>query len=120
MSMDSENLAQLAADACDDKKAKNITLIRVDKVSSLADWMVFAEGLSDVQVRSISKSVEDRLNEKAHRIPLRREGLNEAKWALIDYGELIVHIMQPTERSFYELEAFWSHGQVRNYINSKQ
>ena len=75
--MDSEQLAELAADACDDRKATDIRLIRVDEVSSLADWLVIAGGQSDVQVRAIARSVEDRLETDAERLPLRKEGLNE-------------------------------------------
>lgn len=116
--MDSEVLAALAAEACDDRKASDIQLIRVDEVSSLADWMVIAGGLSDVQVKAIARSVEDRLENDAQRIPLRKEGLNEGKWALLDYGELIVHVLQPNERRYYDLEAFWSHGHMRNYVGT--
>jgi len=116
--MDSEQLAEMAAEACDDRKATDIQLIRIDQVSSLADWMVIAGGLSEVQVRAIAKSVEDRLEEEADRLPLRSEGLNEGKWALLDYGELIVHVLQPSERGFYDLEAFWSHGEHHGFMTS--
>ena len=115
MYMDSEKLAEFAAEACDDRKAKDIQLIRIDKVSSLCDWIIVAEGLSDINVRSIIKSVEDKLKEKADRIPLRREGINEAKWALLDYGEIIINVLQSKERKYYDLESFWSHGQKHNY-----
>ena len=117
--MDSEKLAEFAAEACDDRKAKDIQLIRIDKVSSLCDWIIIAEGLSDVNVRSIIKSVEDKLKEKADRIPLRKEGINEAKWALLDYGELIVNVFQPNERNYYGLESFWSHGETKQYLTSE-
>ncbi|CAI8169423.1 MAG: ribosome silencing factor [Prochlorococcus sp.] len=117
--MDSSQLAELAAEACDDRKAVDIQLIRVDEVSSLADWMVIAGGLSEVQVRAIAKSVQDRLEDDAQRLPLRREGLNEGKWALLDYGELIVHVLQPAERGFYDLEAFWSHGEQHNFVSTE-
>ena len=53
-----------------------------------------------------------------HRLPLRKEGLNEGRWALLDYGELIVHVLMPEERRFYDLEAFWSHGERRPYLAS--
>ncbi len=111
--MDSEELAELAAEACDDKKAKNIQLIDVEAVSSLTDWILITEGLSDVQVRAIVKSVEDKLKEEANLLPLRKEGLNEAKWALLDYGEIIINVLQPYERSYYDLESFWSNGKKR-------
>ena len=116
--MDSEQLAEMAAEACDDRKATDIQLIRIDEVSSLADWMVIAGGLSEVQVRAIAKSVQDRLEVDADRLPLRSEGLNEGKWALLDYGELIVHVLQPSERGFYDLEAFWSHGKHHGFMSS--
>ncbi len=114
--MDSSLLAEIAAEACDDRKAEDIKLIKVDKVSSLADWLVIAGGLSDVQVRAIARAVQDTLKEKVNRVPIRIEGLNDAKWTLLDYGELIVHILQPSEREFYSLEAFWGHGESHNYV----
>jgi|MGYP001157089122 ribosome-associated protein len=116
--MDSQQLADLAAEACDDRKASDIRLIRVDEVSSLADWMVIAGGQSDVQVRAIARSVEDRLETEAERLPLRKEGVQEGRWALLDYGEVIVHVLMPDERGYYDLEAFWSHGKTRAFLPS--
>ena len=116
--MDSQQLADLAADACDDRKASDIRLIHVEDVSSLADWLVIAGGQSDVQVRAIARSVEDRLGIEAERLPLRKEGLQEGRWALLDYGELIVHVLMPEERGYYDLEAFWSHGESRDFLPS--
>jgi ribosome-associated protein len=111
----SEVLARLAAEACDDRKAVDIRLIRVEDVSSLADWFVICSGLSDVQVRAIARSVEERLDAEAHRLPLRREGQREGRWLLLDYGELIVHVLTPQERHFYDLEAFWRHGEQHRF-----
>ena len=108
--MDSNRLVELAAVACDDRKAGDIKLLKVDKVSSIADWILITEGLSDVQVRSITNSVEGELREKAKIEPIRKEGVNEAKWSLLDYGDLIVNIFQPEIRKFYDLESFWSNG----------
>jgi ribosome-associated protein len=118
--MDSHALALLAADACDDRKAVDILLIRVDEVSSLADWFVIATGLSDVQVRAIARSVEDRLEVEAGRMPLRKEGQSEGRWVLLDYGEVIVHALTPAERSYYDLEAFWGHGETVPFLSSEQ
>ena len=77
------------------KKTRDIKLIKIDKVSFISEWILIAEGLSDVQVRSITNSVEGELREKAKVEPIRKEGINEAKWALLDYGDLIVNIFQP-------------------------
>jgi ribosome-associated protein len=118
MYMDSETLARLAAEASDDRKAVDIRLIRVDEVSSLADWFVISSGLSDVQVRAIARSVEDQIEEATGRLPLRREGQKEGKWMLLDYGEVIVHVLTPSERSYYDLEAFWGHGEQHLFVSS--
>ena len=110
MYMDNKSLVLMAAKACDDKKAKDIKIIKIDKVSFISEWILIAEGLSDVQVRSITNSVEGELREKGKIEPLRKEGISEAKWALLDYGDLIVNIFQPEIRKFYDLESFWSNG----------
>lgn len=116
--MDSEQLAQLAAEACDDRKGVDIRLIRVDEVSSLADWFVICSGLSDVQVRAIARSVEDRLELEAARLPRGKEGQREGHWVLLDYGELIVHVLTARDREYYDLEAFWGHGEQVPFLSS--
>ena len=108
--MDSKSLVLMAAKACDEKKAREIKLININKVSYISEWILIAEGLSDVQVRSISNSVEVELRENANIEPIRKEGVSEAKWALLDYGDLIINIFQPEIRKFYDLESFWSNG----------
>jgi len=117
MYMDSQDLIEIAAKAADDLKARNIKIIQIDMVSSIADWIMIGEGQSDVQVRSIIKAVEDRVLEKTNMLPLRKEGINEGKWALLDYGDIIINVFQPKERNFYELESFWSNGKTYNYSN---
>jgi len=67
-------------------------------------------GIIRCTVRSITNSVEGELKEKAKIEPIRKEGINEAKWALLDYGDLIVNIFQPEVRKYYDLESFWSNG----------
>tara|TARA_Y100001968_G_scaffold311698_1_gene334052 strand:+ start:107 stop:481 length:375 start_codon:yes stop_codon:yes gene_type:complete len=117
--MDSNKLIELAALACDDRKAGDIKLLKVDEVSSIADWILITEGLSDVQVRAIINNVEKTLRDEAHLFPLRKEGINEAKWALLDYGDLIINVFQPNERKFYDLESFWSNGIIHDFIDNK-
>ena len=117
---DSRALALLAAEACDDRKAVDIRLIRVEEISSLADYFVICSGLTEVQVRAIARSVEDSLELEAGRLPLRREGQSEGRWVLLDYGELIVHVLTPQERSYYDLESFWGHGEQELYISPLQ
>jgi len=117
--MDSNLLVELAAVACDDIKAGDIKLLKVDEVTSIADWILITEGLSDVQVRAIVNNVEKTLKEEADLLPLRKEGINEAKWALLDYGDLIINVLQPKERKFYDLESFWSNGILHDFTDNK-
>jgi len=119
MFMDSSLIVELAAVACDDIKAGNIKLLKIDEVSSIADWILITEGLSDVQVRAIVNNVEKTLKEEADLLPLRKEGINEAKWALLDYGDLIINVFQPKERKFYDLESFWSNGKIHEFTNNQ-
>ena len=117
--MDSSSLVELAAVACDDIKAGNIKLLKVDEVTTIADWILITEGLSDVQVRAIVNNVEKTLRDEADILPLRKEGINEAKWALLDYGDLIINVLQPNERKFYDLESFWSNGIIHHFYNNQ-
>ena len=119
MFMDSTLLLELAASACDYRKAGNIKLLRIEEVSSIADWILITEGFSDVQVRAIVNNVEKTLREEADLLPLRKEGINEGKWALLDYGDIIINVFQPNERKFYDLESFWSNGIIHNFTNNK-
>ena len=119
MFMDSSRLVELAAGACDDRKACDIKLLKVDEVSSIADWILITEGLSDVQVRAIVNNVEKTLRDEANILPLRKEGFNEAKWALLDYGDLLINVFQPYERKFYDLESFWSNGIFHSFTNNQ-
>ncbi|MDY6783389.1 MAG: ribosome silencing factor [Cyanobacteriota bacterium] len=99
------------ADAADDRKAADIVLLNVARVSYLTDYFAIATGFSKTQVRAIADSIEDKIEQKWQKKPLRVEGRSEGSWILLDYGEAIAHVMLPTEREFYNLEAFWSHAE---------
>jgi ribosome-associated protein len=105
-----EQLALLAADAADDRKAGDAILIDISKVSVLADYLLIVSGYSKVQLRAISDSIIEKLEQEYDRPPIRSEAKNQSGWVLLDYGDLIVHIMTPEQREFYNLEAFWGHG----------
>jgi len=103
----SKELALIIAEAGDDRKASNIVLLNVEKMSYLADYFVIMTGFSPPQLRAISLSIEDKVYEKLNRNPIRIEGKNEGNWVLHDYGDVIAHIFLPEARQFYDLEAFW-------------
>lgn len=107
----SQEMAWAIAQAADDRKGDEILILRVTEVSYLADYFVIVTGFSRVQVRAISQSIEQKVETVWQRRPLRVEGQAEGSWILQDYGEVIVHILLPQEREFYNLEAFWGHAE---------
>ena len=104
-------LALAIAEAADDRKAGNITILQTGDVSYLADYFVIVTGFSNVQVRAIANSIEGAIEDEFDRVPLRTEGMSEGRWVLQDYGEVIVHIFMPDDRDYYDLEAFWGHAE---------
>ncbi len=109
-------LAMAIANAADDRKAEDITILQVGDASYLADYFVIATGFTNVQVRAIARSIETTIETDHGRSPLRTEGTEEGKWVIYDYGEVIAHIFQPREREYYDLEAFWGHVQRIEFI----
>jgi ribosome-associated protein len=106
---EAKQLAYAIAAAAEGRKAADITILEVSDVSYLADYFVLATGFSSVQVRAITRSIQDALEEDHNRQPLRVEGQTEGNWILLDYGEVIVHVFMPEAREYYNLEAFWGH-----------
>ncbi len=114
----SSELAITIARAAEERKAGDIVLLQVAEVSYLADYFVIVTGYSRVQVRAIAGAIEDEVEQQYFLRPLRTEGKAEGSWVLQDYGDVMVHIMMPKEREFYNLEAFWSHAQKLEFQTS--
>ena len=108
------HLVLTIAQAAEERKGADITILRVTEVSSLADYFVIVTGFSKVQVRAIGRSIEETVEQELQRLPTHREGQAEGTWVLQDYGDVIVHILMPQEREFYDLEAFWGHAERVN------
>jgi ribosome-associated protein len=99
------------AEAAEDRKGADVLVLGVSEVSDLADYFVLITGFSRVQVRAISQGIQQKVEQQMERRPRRSEGEAQANWVLLDYGDVIVHILMPHEREFYNLEAFWGHAQ---------
>ncbi|MBD2663153.1 iojap-like protein [Richelia sinica FACHB-800] len=114
----SEKLALTIAEAGADRKAGEILLLKVGNISYLSDYFLIMTGYSKVQVRAIADAIEEKVETELNRRPLRTEGKSEGTWVLQDYGEVMIHIMMPKEREFYNLEAFWGHAERITLPNS--
>jgi ribosome-associated protein len=107
--LQSKELALIIAEAADDRKAGEITILDVGEISYITDYFVILTGYSRTQTRAIADSIDEKLSKNYDRQPLGVEGKNDASWIVQDYGNVIVHIFLPQERDFYNLEAFWGH-----------
>ena len=104
--VDSNDIVRLILDALDNGKALDTVVLDVEKISSFTDFMVVSSGRSVRQVNSLIRRVRDTLSERRLR-PIGVEGEKTGDWVLLDYGEVVVHIMQPSAREFYQLERLW-------------
>lgn len=102
-----DDLVRLAAHAAAEKKAFDVTAVRVAELLVVTDYFLIATGANDRQVKSIADAVEDALRAEGAK-PIGREGERECTWVLLDYGDFVVHVFQPAEREFYRLEKLWS------------
>ncbi|OIQ12063.1 ribosome silencing factor [Neomoorella thermoacetica] len=104
--MDAGRVAQLAAQAVLEKKGIDPVILDLQGITLIADYFVIASGTSTVQVQAIAGRVEEILDEAGVEL-LHREGLEAARWVLLDYGAVVVHIFLEEERRFYDLERLW-------------
>ena len=104
--MPSADLVKVAIAALEDIKAQDIVTIDVREKTSITDYMVIASGTSNRHVKSLIDNVLEKVKEKGVR-PLGSEGLDTGEWALLDLGDIVVHVMLPTARQFYDLERLW-------------
>ncbi|HSH43952.1 MAG TPA: ribosome silencing factor [Arenicellales bacterium] len=91
----------------DDIKARDVQVFDVREMTTVTDWMVVASGTSSRHVKSIASHVVDELREEGLR-PYGSEGEEHGEWVLLDYGDVVLHVMQPETREFYQLEKLWS------------
>jgi ribosome-associated protein len=83
-------------------------VLQVGDVLALCEWFVITSGANDRQVKAIAEEVERRVHESGGPKPLRVEGLDDLRWVLMDFGDVVVHVFSQEARSFYELERLWS------------
>ena len=109
--MTSKELAKLACDALDDKKALEIKVINIENVSTLADYFIIASGTNRNQVQAMADNVDETLGRSGYE-PKQIEGYQNANWILMDYRDIVIHIFDEENRLFYDLERIWRDGTV--------
>ncbi len=105
--MDSKRLAQLCRDFADNRKAENIVILDVRDLSSVTDYFVIASGTSEPHLRAIVEEITDRLRDDHGLRPSRTDGTVQGAWVVLDFFDVIVHVMRQDVRERYDLESLW-------------
>jgi len=105
--MNTEALKKLAQTTLDEMKAHDITILDVQKLTNVTDWMIICTGTSRRHIQSIAEQLVTNAKQ-SHLQPLGVEGKSTDSWILIDLGSVVVHVMMPEAREFYSLEKLWS------------
>lgn len=110
--MDIRKLQKIVVDALEDVKAVDIEVINTTKLTSMFDRVVIASGTSNRQTRALANSVQVKVKEAGGDV-VGVEGEESGEWVLVDLGAVVVHVMQPAVRSYYNLEELWATTPVR-------
>lgn len=103
---DTQQKVREAVSAADDRKAVDVKVLYLEKVTDFTDYFMICSGTSERQVQAIADAVQEKLREHKSR-PLHVEGYNRGQWVLLDYGDLVVHVFQEEPRRYYALERLW-------------
>ena len=105
--MDSKNIMEKVVKCMDSKKAIDIKVLDISKITTMADYFVICQGNSSTQMKAISDEIQEKLSEEGVN-PIGREGMNTSYWILLDYSDVIVHVFSNESRSFYSIEDLWA------------
>ena len=116
MTMSPERLATTAAAYAADKKGSDIVVLDLREVAGYTDFFVIVSGTSDRQAKAIHDGIHQGLKKHEGLLPRRVEGLGEARWILMDYLDVVVHVFTPETRGFYALEKLWGEVPARALV----
>lgn len=116
---DSKTLVEHIVEGLQKRKAKDITILDVSDLTTLTDYFVIASGTSETQIKAIADSVEDEVREKTGEKAWKKEGLQARSWIILDFINIVVHVMSQEKRDFYNLERMWNDAKV-TYIENEE
>ncbi|MBQ8684837.1 MAG: ribosome silencing factor [Clostridia bacterium] len=119
MKATSKELATTVCKALADKRGKDIVTLYVREKTDLCDYFVIASGSNAPQIRAMGERVEELVEKELGLVPTRTEGVRDGRWAVVDYGDVIVHIFNDETRLFYHLERLWTDGGNLEVFNEK-
>jgi len=101
-------LLDIITEAMLERKASNVVVLDVRKLTSMTDYFVICDAETDIQVKAISENVSVRTKELASEPAWQKEGLDSRRWVILDYVDIVVHVFQTNQRHYYNLEKMWS------------
>ena len=117
--METKEMLNIICSVLDEKKAEDIKSINLDGKSIIADYFAICSGRSTTHVKSLADNLDEEMSKKYGIEPLRMEGKQDGKWAVVDYGDVIVHIFHQEQRKIYEIEDLWDDGKNIESYNLK-
>jgi ribosome-associated protein len=108
-SLTSYKFACVVARFLDEKIAKDISILNISNVSSFADYFVICSAQTNTQVKALTENLADKVKTTFARLPIGKEHDAKNRWNLIDYGDVVVHILHQEDREAYAIEKFWNH-----------
>jgi ribosome-associated protein len=109
-------LARHIVNLVEEKKGEDVLLLDITNLNTFTDYFIFCSGNSDRQLRALQQDIVKSVKHEFSVLPWSNEGDEDAEWMLVDYGDVIVNIMSPEKRRFYDLEGFWKEGKVLIHI----
>ena len=113
--LDPGQLARVAAEAASDKKASDVLLLDIREVTAFADYFVICSGSNRRQLQAIADAIDEQLSAQGAHL-FHREGDSDTGWLLLDFGDIIVHILGSKEREYYDLERLWNGAKTVVYL----
>jgi ribosome-associated protein len=107
--VESKVIVEKMAGFLEDKKARNIDIINIREITIMADYFIICSGTSTAHIKALSDELEEKMKEIGL-VSSHREGYDTARWILLDYSDVVVHIFHEEDRKFYNLERLWSDG----------
>ena len=114
---DSKSLVELVIEGMKEKKASDITVMDVSDLTTLTDYFVICSGNSDTQNKAISDSIEEEVLKQTGEKPWKKEGIQARNWIILDFINIVVHIMSKEKRQFYSIERVWNDARITHIEN---
>jgi len=117
---DSQEMVEIITEALLSRKGKDITLLDVSELTTLTDYFVVCHGTSDVQIKALADAVEEDMREKTGEKAWKKEGLQGRSWVILDFVNIVVHILSKEKRDFYGIERMWNDAKITHIENEDQ